>query len=69
MLCGLRVTELVELELAQINFPQGVVKVMGKGSKERLVPFGAGCLALVTAISASVPATVIADGTQSNPIS
>ena len=38
--CGLRVTELVELELAQINFPQGVVKVMGKGSKERLVPLG-----------------------------
>lgn len=37
---GLRVTELVGLTLAQINFQQGLVKVMGKGSKERLVPLG-----------------------------
>lgn len=37
---GLRVTELVSLELAQVSLAQGVVRVMGKGSKERLVPMG-----------------------------
>mgnify|MGYP000577168733 CR=1 FL=1 len=37
---GLRVTELVSLTVAQINLRQGVVRVMGKGSKERLVPLG-----------------------------
>ncbi|MBF7143153.1 MULTISPECIES: site-specific tyrosine recombinase XerD [Pseudomonas] len=38
--CGLRVTELVSLTLDQVNLRQGVVRVMGKGSKERLVPMG-----------------------------
>jgi integrase/recombinase XerD len=37
---GLRVSELVSLTVAQVNFQQGLVKVMGKGSKERLVPLG-----------------------------
>lgn len=37
---GLRVTELVSLQLSQINLRQGVIRVMGKGSKERLVPLG-----------------------------
>lgn len=38
--CGLRVTELVSLTLDQLNMRQGIVRVMGKGSKERLVPLG-----------------------------
>lgn len=38
--CGLRVSELVGLTLEQVNLRQGVVKVFGKGSKERLVPLG-----------------------------
>ena len=37
---GLRVSELVGLKLTDINLRQGVVRVMGKGSKERLVPLG-----------------------------
>ena len=37
---GLRVSELTGLTLARINLTQGVVRVSGKGSKERLVPFG-----------------------------
>ena len=37
---GLRVTELVLLEFKQINLQQGVVRVLGKGNKERLVPMG-----------------------------
>jgi len=37
---GLRVSELVELSMDQLNQRQGVVRVFGKGSKERLVPLG-----------------------------
>lgn len=37
---GLRVSELVSLKLTQISADMGVVRVMGKGSKERLVPLG-----------------------------
>ncbi|ARN76444.1 site-specific tyrosine recombinase XerD [Oceanicoccus sagamiensis] len=37
---GLRVTELVSLQVGQLSLTQGVVRVMGKGSKERLVPTG-----------------------------
>jgi integrase/recombinase XerD len=37
---GLRVSELVGLKGEQINLRQGVLRVMGKGSKERLVPMG-----------------------------
>lgn len=37
---GLRVSELVGLKFEQISFRQGVVRVTGKGSKERLVPVG-----------------------------
>ena len=38
--CGLRVSELVSLQLSQVNLNQGVVRIMGKGSRERLVPMG-----------------------------
>jgi len=38
--CGLRVSELVNLPATAVNLRQGVLRVMGKGSKERLVPLG-----------------------------
>ncbi|EGR2426307.1 site-specific tyrosine recombinase XerD [Vibrio cholerae] len=37
---GLRVTELVSLTMENMSLRQGVVRVMGKGGKERLVPMG-----------------------------
>jgi integrase/recombinase XerD len=37
---GLRVSELVSLKTVEVGLNEGVVRVMGKGSKERLVPFG-----------------------------
>ena len=38
--CGLRVSELTALRVSQVSLNQGVVRVFGKGSKERLVPMG-----------------------------
>jgi len=37
---GLRVSELVSLQVAQVSLDMGVVRVMGKGGKERLAPLG-----------------------------
>ena len=36
--CGLRVSELTNLEIGRINFAEGFITVLGKGSKERIVP-------------------------------
>ncbi len=41
--CGLRVSELVALPLAGLNLRSGVLRVTGKGGKERLVPIGETC--------------------------
>lgn len=38
--CGLRVSELINLQLSNINFKDGYLKVIGKGDKERLAPIG-----------------------------
>ena len=38
---GLRVSELVTLSTVQLSLEDGALRVMGKGSRERLVPFGA----------------------------
>lgn len=38
--CGLRVSELTGLRVDQVNLRQGVIRVTGKGDKERLVPLG-----------------------------
>jgi integrase/recombinase XerD len=38
--CGLRVSELVTLKTVQVGLAEGCLRVTGKGSKERLVPFG-----------------------------
>jgi len=37
---GLRVSELVKLELPRVNIQHGVVQVVGKGGRERLIPMG-----------------------------
>ena len=36
--CGLRVSELTELRISDLFFREGVIRVLGKGDKERLVP-------------------------------
>jgi len=37
---GLRVSELINLTQSQINFNQGVLRIVGKGDRERLIPLG-----------------------------
>lgn len=38
--CGLRISELMGLDLNDINFESGFIRCLGKGSKERIVPIG-----------------------------
>jgi len=45
--CGIRVSELVGLDEGDIDFISGVIKVFGKGSKERVVPVGEPALAAI----------------------
>lgn len=37
---GLRISELLSLKLKQINYERGTIRIIGKGSKERIVPIG-----------------------------
>ena len=64
---GLRVSELVGLELAQVSLSQGVVRVMGKGSKERLVPMGEEALTWIEQYLA-VARPGLLNGQQSNAL-
>jgi integrase/recombinase XerD len=56
---GLRVTELVGLSLSQVNLTQGVVRVIGKGDKERLVPLGEEAMAWLTRYLADARPTLL----------
>tara|TARA_X000000368_G_C23038200_1_gene715613 strand:- start:335 stop:1228 length:894 start_codon:yes stop_codon:yes gene_type:complete len=46
--CGLRVSELVNLQLSNIHFKEGYLKVIGKGNKERLAPIGGRAIKYLT---------------------
>lgn len=45
--CGLRLAELAALDLTDLNFDNREVKVMGKGSKQRIVPIGSVAIAAI----------------------
>ena len=59
--CGLRVTELTSLQLVQVSMNQGVVRVFGKGSKERLVPMGEEALSWLQRYMAGPRAELLKD--------
>jgi excisionase family DNA binding protein len=46
--CGLRISEVADLRIDQISLTEGMTIVMGKGSKERLVPIGGACSRALT---------------------
>jgi integrase/recombinase XerD len=62
---GLRVSELVGLTLAQVSLDMGVVRVLGKGSKERLVPLGEEAIGWITRYLAAGRPALVGDGKSS----
>ena len=46
--CGIRVSELIELKISGLFFNEEVIRVFGKGSKERLIPIGSSAISWVT---------------------
>jgi integrase/recombinase XerD len=65
--CGLRVSELVELPLAAFNPRQGVVRMVGKGGKDRLVPVGENAQEQIEAYLTTVR-PLLAKGRQPNAL-
>lgn len=59
---GLRVSELVGLRFSQLSLNQGVVRVFGKGNKERLVPMGEEALSWLARYLQDGRPQLIADG-------
>ena len=56
---GLRVSELVDLRAVHLSLADGVVRVTGKGSKERLVPFGAEAADWITRYAAEARPVIL----------
>ena len=65
---GLRVSELVGLKFEQISFRQGVVRIIGKGNKERLVPVGEVAMSWLEAYMSETRKTLLG-GQQFGPVS
>jgi integrase/recombinase XerC len=53
---GIRLSELIGLRVADIDFENGTIKVTGKGSKQRIIPFGAKARSALRAYLAVRPA-------------
>ncbi|HKU90769.1 MAG TPA: site-specific tyrosine recombinase XerD [Steroidobacteraceae bacterium] len=60
---GLRVSELVNLKYNQINTNQGVIRVMGKGNRERLIPLGEEAVRWLTDFVRSPRSEILLDRT------
>jgi integrase/recombinase XerD len=46
--CGLRVSELINLKISDLYFSDNVIRVLGKGSKQRIVPIGSSAVKWIT---------------------
>jgi len=46
--CGIRVSELINLKISGLYFNEEIIRVFGKGSKERLVPIGSSAIKWIT---------------------
>jgi tyrosine recombinase XerC len=56
---GIRLSELIGLRVADIDFENGTIKVTGKGSKQRIIPFGAKARSALQAYLAVRPALAL----------
>ena len=63
--CGLRASEAIGLELADVDFEEGLLRARGKGSKERIVPIGSRALAALAAYCRAGRPVLLGLGTQS----
>jgi integrase/recombinase XerD len=61
--CGLRVSELVGLRVFELSLAEGVLRVLGKGAKERLVPLGEEAAAWVARYLAEARSVLLAGRT------
>jgi integrase/recombinase XerD len=61
---GLRVSELVNLRQEQIDLTQGVIRVPGKGDRERLIPLGGEAMRALKEFSGSVRDEILLDPTR-----
>src|SRR5687768_108967 len=64
---GLRVSELISLQIAQVSLGMGVIRVTGKGGKERLVPLGEDALEWVSRYVTEIRSGLL-DGRSSNAL-
>jgi len=58
---GLRVSELVSLRVDQVNMTQGVLRVLGKGNRERLIPLGEEAVRWLSSFLAGPRAEILSD--------
>jgi len=63
--CGLRASEAIGLELADVDFEEGLLRARGKGSKERIVPIGSSALAALSAYCRAARPALLGQGVQS----
>jgi len=61
---GLRVSEMVRLQMRDMHFDQGYVRIVGKGNKERLVPIGRTAIGFITRYLESVRPKLLNDDSQ-----
>jgi len=64
--CGLRASEAVGIELADLDLEEGMLRARGKGSKERLVPIGRQALTAVLAYCRSGRPELLGDASQAH---
>lgn len=62
--CGLRVSEVADLTVGSVNFDENVIRVWGKGSKERLVPVGRTAATLLKHYLAEVRPLLLRDASE-----
>ena len=60
--CGLRVSETAGLKLGSLHFDQGIIRVIGKGNKERIIPIGKPAMNLLTRYISEMRPRLLAKG-------
>ncbi|MEI6421350.1 MAG: site-specific tyrosine recombinase XerD [Lentisphaerota bacterium] len=66
--CGLRVSETADLKLGGLHFDQGIIRVIGKGDKERIIPIGKPAMNLLTRYISEMRPLLLAKGAPSEPM-